>query len=593
MKVSLRYLGLGVAVALTLATVVCALTVPQGHRLIVFGDLTQATLLGMATLLMWRNARASRGNTRLFWGLFALGCATWFGAQLSWVYYEVYRKIDVPDPSLMDSLFFLHIVPFMAAVALRPHRRRGTGLHLGSIDLALLLVWWVYLYSFIVIPWQYVAFSPPLYALSFNALYVVQHTVLVVALAFLCVRSSGMWRRVYGHLLIASGIYAVSSRVINWAIDRNTYYTASIYDVPLVLSMAWFVYAGVYGTRLRARADVAPETWEGAAVWPARLAMAAILSLPLMGVWAFLEKDIPGEVRMFRLMLTLGAVLVLTFLLFLKQHLMDRELIRLLQTTRDSFNDLQRLQDQLIQSEKMASLGQLVAGAAHEINNPLTAILGYADILGAHGSLADEHRSLLGKIEQQARRTKTLVAHLLSFAKQVPAEKTVVSISTLLRNAIKLREVDLSARQVKVELHIDPDLPNVYGDSNQLLQVCYHIINNALDVLQRLPDALLVVTARRVGADVELSFADNGTGIKDPQRIFDPFYTTKPVGRGPGLGLSACYGIIQEHQGTITCFNGPESGATITILLPIAESEPADADAPAPAQHTATDKAAV
>jgi signal transduction histidine kinase len=124
---------------------------------------------------------------------------------------------------------------------------------------------------------------------------------------------------------------------------------------------------------------------------------------------------------------------------------------------------------------------------------------------------------------------------------------------------------------VKVELRIEPDLPNVYGDSNQLLQVCYHIINNALDALQGLPDALLTVTARQAGADVEIAFADNGTGIQDPQRIFDPFYTTKPVGHGPGLGLSACYGIIQEHQGTITCFNRPDSGAIISVLLPIAE----------------------
>ena len=343
--------------------------------------------------------------------------------------------------------------------------------------------------------------------------------------------------------------------------------------------MAWFVHAGVYASRLRTRTDVAPETWEGAAVWPARLAMAAILSLPLMGVWAFVEKSIPGEVKIFRILLTLGAILVLTFLLFLKQHLMDRELIRLLQSTRDSFNDLQRLQDQLIQSEKMASLGQLVAGAAHEINNPLTAILGYADILGSHSSLEDEHRSLLGKIEQQARRTKTLVTHLLSFAKQVPTEKTVVSITSLLRNAMKLREVDLAARQVKVELRLDPDLPNVYGDSNQLLQVCYHIINNAIDALHGLPDALLVVSAQQIGADVEISFADNGSGIENPQRIFDPFYTTKPVGGGTGLGLSACYGIIQEHQGTITCFNRPESGAIISILLPSAAAESeSDAD---------------
>ena len=569
-KSFIRYACLVSAVALTLASLIAAFAMKEGYALTSFGDVAQVVLLSSATLVMAMNARASRGNARLFWGLFALGMFTWLCAQMGWVYYEVYKKVEVPDPYLGDSLFFLHIVPFMAAVALRPHRRRDSALHLGSIDLALLLVWWVYLYSFIVIPWQYVALSPPLYAFSFNALYVVQHTVLLVALAFLWARSAGMWRRIYGHLLIASLIYAVSSRVINYAIDENTYYTGSKYDIPLVLSMAWFVAAGVYAAKLRQRRDLEPETWEGAAVWPARLAMVAIITLPAMGLWGYFENGVPASVKMFRVVLTLAAILVLTFLLFLKQHLMDRELIRLLQTTRDSFNDLQRLQDQLVHSEKLASLGQLVAGAAHEINNPLTAILGYADILGAHEKLDDEHRNLLGKIEQQARRTKTLVSHLLNFAKQVPAEKTMVSIGSLLRSAVKLREVDLAARRIKVETDIEPDLPSVYGDSNQLLQVCQHIFNNAIDALHGRPGALLRIAAVERDAELVIAFSDNGPGVKDPQKIFDPFYTTKPVGSAPGLGLSACYGIIQEHQGSIECFNRAEGGATITIHLPIA-----------------------
>jgi signal transduction histidine kinase len=573
MRLPVRYVCVGIAVALAMGTLVGALTMQRSYRLIAAGDMAQAILLALATLMMLMNARAARGNARLFWGLFTFGCFTWFCAQFGWVYYEVFRRTDVPDPSLIDSLFFLHIVPFMAAVALRPHRRRGPALHLGSIDLALLVVWWVYLYTFIVIPWQYIEHDPALYAMSFNMLYGMQHAVLLVALGFLWFRSGGVWRHVYGHLLAASALYAVSSRVVNWAIDRHVYYTGSVYDVPLVCSMAWFVVAGVYAARLRSRAPSEPETWEGAAVWPARLAMAAILSLPLMGVWAFVDGETPAKITMFRTLLTLGAILILTFLLFLKQHLMDRELIRLLQTTRDSFSELQLLQEQLIHTEKLASLGQLVAGAAHEINNPLTAILGYADLLSAKGSLADEHRTLLSKIEQQARRTKTLVTHLLSFAKQVPAEKTMVSLGALLRNALKLREVDLAAQQIRVAIDAPEDLPNVYGDSNQLLQVCQHIINNAVDALHATPDAFLRVTAHVDGGAVVLEFADNGPGVKDPQRIFDPFYTTKPIGRGPGLGLSACFGIVQEHQGTIVCSNRPEGGATITIRLPAVETD--------------------
>lgn len=572
MRPPIRTLALVVAGLLVAATAVSALVFPQSYALITFENIAQALLLALATVVMFLNARAARGTARLFWGLIALGCLTWLGAQLFWVYYEVLRKSEVPDPSLVDSLFFLHVVPFMAAVALRPHRRRDSGLHLGSIDLALLLVWWVYLYTFIVIPWQYIRQSPPDYAASFNTLYAVQHGVLLATLGLLFLRSHGTWRRVYANLFGASALYAVSSRLINWAIDRDLYYTGSIYDIPLAASMGWFVLLGVYAARLRPQAENEPETWEGAAVWPARLAMATILSLPLMGVWAFFDREVPRDVQMFRLLLTLAAILALTFLLFLKQHLMDRELIRLLQTTRDSFHELQQLQAQLIHSEKLASLGQLVAGAAHEINNPLTAILGYADLLGSHDTLDERHRALLAKIEHQARRTKTLVSHLLSFAKQVPAEKTLVSPGTLLRNALKLREVDLSARRISVTLDVPPDLPSVHGDSNQLLQVFQHIINNAMDALQSTPEAQLRVAAWVEDADVVIDFADNGPGVKDPQRIFDPFYTTKPVGRGSGLGLSACYGIIQEHQGTIACCNRAAGGASIVLRLPVSVS---------------------
>jgi signal transduction histidine kinase len=573
MRVSKRQASLAVAAALAAGTVISAFGAKPGYGLTSFGNLAQAGLLVLATLVFWGNARSSRGNTRVFNALLALGCLTWFAAQLCWVYYEVWLRTEVPDPSLVDSLFFLHIVPFMAAMALRPHRQRGSGLHLGSIDLLLLLSWWVYLYAFVVIPWQYVRHSPPLYAMSFNALYAVQHIVLLAALGYHYLRSSGTWRAVYGNLLAASATYALSSRLINWAIDRRAYYTGSVYDIPLVVAMAWFVYTAVLAGRLRGGATAEAEIAESAAVWPARMAMAAILSLPLMGVWSFANEAVPQEVQMFRIVLTLGAILALTFLLFLKQHLMDRELIRLVQTTRDAFNDLQQLQAQLIHTEKLASLGQLVAGAAHEINNPLTAILGYADILAAKGSLGDDHRALLEKIEQQARRTKALVSHLLSFAKQVPAEKTMVSVGTLLRHAVKLRETDLSRHDIALTLDVPDALPNVYGDSNQLLQVCQHILSNAIDALQATPGGALLVAARASEGDVVLEFSDNGPGIKDPQRIFDPFYTTKPVGRGSGLGLSACYGIVQEHQGTITCFNRPEGGATIAICLPIAEAE--------------------
>jgi two-component system NtrC family sensor kinase len=259
-------------------------------------------------------------------------------------------------------------------------------------------------------------------------------------------------------------------------------------------------------------------------------------------------------------------MLVMGTLVFFKQHLLDRELLRLLNASQESFDNLRRVQAQLVQSEKLASLGQLVGGAAHELNNPLAAMLGYSDLLAAT-QLSGEQRTLMQKIEQQVRRTRTLVSSLLSFAKQVPAEKTLVDINALVQTAVKLCLPQARGPNVQVHTNFAGELPRVLGDSNQLLQVCLHITNNALHALAETGGAL-TVSSRLQDTSVVLEFSDTGPGMQEPDRVFDPFYTTRPVGQGPGLGLSVCYGIIQEHNGKIAGHNRPEGGATFRIELP-------------------------
>ena len=310
--------------------------------------------------------------------------------------------------------------------------------------------------------------------------------------------------------------------------------------------------------------------------WPhsagTRLGMAAIFSLPLFALWSLFDTGIPQRVRTFRLVLTLCGMLLMGTLVFFKQHLLDRELLRLLQASQESFENLRRVQAQLVQSEKLASLGQLVGGAAHELNNPLAAMVGYSDLLAAT-NLSDEQRALTHKIEQQVRRTRTLVSSLLSFAKQIPAEKTLVDVNALLQTAVKLCLPQARGPNVQVHTDFADDLPRVLGDSNQLLQVCLHITNNALHAMAE-TGGLLTVTAHSQNASVVIEFSDSGSGMQEPDRVFDPFYTTRPVGQGPGLGLSVCYGILQEHNGTITGQNRPEGGAIFRIELPAATDYP-------------------
>ena len=233
--------------------------------------------------------------------------------------------------------------------------------------------------------------------------------------------------------------------------------------------------------------------------------------------------------------------------------------------------DAASLQSKLMHAEKMAAVGQLVSGVAHEVNNPLTAILGFADLLMDNQELPDSARKDLRVILQEAQRTKQIVQNLLSFARQMPPQWTPLQLTPILKRTIQLRAYDFHSRGVVVVENYQDALPLVMGDSQQLQQVFLNILNNAYDAVKESPGARIEITISRQGEFVEVAFRDNGHGIVQPDRIFDPFYTTKQVGEGTGLGLSICYGIVKEHSGEIFCANNSDApGATFTVRFPAA-----------------------
>lgn len=230
------------------------------------------------------------------------------------------------------------------------------------------------------------------------------------------------------------------------------------------------------------------------------------------------------------------------------------------------------LRDKLVHAEKMAAVGQLVSGVAHEVNNPLTAILGFADLLMENPDLSDGARKDLRVILQEAQRTKQIVQNLLSFARQMPPQRNSLQLNLILRRTIQLRAYDFNSHGVEVVEHLDEDLPDVVGDAHQLQQVFLNILNNAYDAVREVgrPARIEIMTTKS-GDGVEVSFSDNGEGISHPDKIFDPFFTTKEVGKGTGLGLSICYGIVKEHGGEILCHNNVGGkGATFIVRLPAA-----------------------
>lgn len=569
-----RHVWVVFTAALILACAVAALNLPHSHSLTAFGDVTQLLLVAFAAVLMTWNAVSSQGHARGFWFLMAAGCCLWAASLGAWTFFEVVRRREVPEPFFGDVILFIHIVPFMAAVALRPHRPQAEKkLYFSTLNFLMLLIWWVFLYAFTVFPNQYVTLNSPAYNQNYDLLYLFENLVLLVVLGLLTTNVQGPWKRVYWNLFIAAGLYTWSSEEINAAITRGQYYTGSWYDIPLVTSMCWLIFAGLMARDVKpAPESAAPPSSKWLALSP-RLAMLAILSLPAMGFWSQFRDPSAPPIRHFRLLVTLAAMLVLGGFVFLRQYLLDRELMRLLEESRQSLENLKRLQTQLVQKEKLASLGQLVSGAAHEINNPVAAILGYSELLAANRDLDPSQVTMAQKIGHQARRTRDLLSGLLNFAQQTPAEKTLVEVAPLLQRALQMKMLQMETKGIRVHTTIAPSLPRTWGNPSQLLQCCLEIIGNAMDALEEAGGGTLWVSARSEDNEILLKFSDSGPGILEPQRVFDPFYTTKPVGKGTGLGLSATYGVVQDHGGQISCHNRPEGGAVFVLRLPVAGSE--------------------
>lgn len=234
-------------------------------------------------------------------------------------------------------------------------------------------------------------------------------------------------------------------------------------------------------------------------------------------------------------------------------------------------NETAALHSKLAQTEKLAAVGQLVSGVAHEVNNPLTAILGFSDLLLNDASLPEHAKKDLRVIMQEAQRTKTIVQNLLSFARQVPPQRAPVDINALLRKTLQLRAYDLNNRRIEIVEQFTEPLPPIIGDKHQLQQVFLNVLNNAYDaVLETGRPGRIEIATAATATHVEISFRDNGPGVSQAERIFDPFFTTKEAGKGTGLGLSICYGIVRQHGGEITCRNNQDGpGATFTLRLPI------------------------
>lgn len=557
------------AAGLLLAFALAPEVFPNPFFRVVLGDLVPIAVITAACTLSALNAFDSRGHTRLFWGLMTAGMGMWWFNQACWVWYEVIVRKPVPDPFPGDIVLFLHIVPIMAAVAIRPHQAdKREGMWRSALNVVILLVWWIVVYAFFVFPEEYIVSNIPVYTLRWDVLYVVESLMLIALSGTAFFSTSGAWRELYRNIFFASIFYAFASEAMNAAIARGTYHTGGVYDLAFLAAILSFLWTIISARSRLAETQTKPSIRRPSRYLAPQLAKLAMLSLPVMGYWAlFISRD-ELYLRQIRFAVALGGVAILAFVVFLKQHLLDQRLVQLLKHSRKSFDNLQRLQGRVVQQAKLASLGELVALAAGELEFPLSAILTNSESMAASSNLSREQLANAQKIGQQARRTRELVSDLLSFAQQTPGEKLPLELKPLLQRAVQMEGFKLENKKISLTVECNHPVPRVLGNPNQLLQAFIQIVENAIDALQENGGGQLRVSLWREGHELIMQFADSGPGLRDPERVFDPFYTTKPVGKGTGLGLSATYGVVQDHKGQISCYNRPEGGAVFEIRLP-------------------------
>ena len=298
---------------------------PPGLVRAAASDIVCALLMFFVLMVASLNAISSKGRMRVFWMFQATGWGLWLIDQLLWVVFDLVLQQKMPAMFSADAILFMAGVPMLAGLLLRPHLQPSKrSARLGALDFSLLLLWWLYLYVFYVICWQYVSPDLASYDRNYDLLYTGEALVLASVLGVFCYRTSGQWRKFYGYFLGVVLFNSIAFYLINRALEKGIYYTGSWYDLPYSASFAAFTAVALAGRGLSSTAETsADETY---ASWIATFAMMAVLSLPLMAAFALLSHDIPGSVARFRVLVTLGTMFVMAFLIFLKHYRLSEEL---------------------------------------------------------------------------------------------------------------------------------------------------------------------------------------------------------------------------------------------------------------------------
>lgn len=569
--------GLSLGAGAIVASWLAATFLPKGFALAAFGDTLQMALCAAVTVLAFQNFLRNPARARIFWFLIFSGALLWTASDGIWALYELWFARPVPDVPLVDILLFLKIVPLTAAIVVAPDQGEHPSLRaFGLLDVLILMLYSLYLFAFGVFAYRLLPGAVETYNFHFNLAETLGNLLLIIAAGIAVVRSEARWRVLYRLYFFAAAFYGLGSNASNVAIDTGHYYTGSFYDIPLIASLAAFVCMALAG-RTEKKDETFPKasnhseaSSRSAVFTSSHLAMLVALSTPLLGIWLLSSASAPPQLRPFRLGITLLTIFLLALFLSIKQELLTAGLFGSLLSLSETYSRIDRFKTHLSQSDKLTSLGELVAQVANQIKGCMTSILDASARLTSRPDAESRVQTMAGKIGQYALRTNVLVDNMLHFAQETPLRLAPLEVKPLIERALHLSHM-AKLPDVRLDLSEQGTCPLVRGDSGQLMHVFLQLISNAVDALEESGGGTFDVTIRPSGSQLLIEFADSGPGLAEPQRVFEPFYTTKPVGKGTGLGLSTCYGIIQQHEGEIFCRNRPGGGAVFSILLPIAD----------------------
>src|SRR5208283_1635094 len=464
------------AAGLVAFSLLAATLLPKGFLLAAIGDLLQAGLMTAATVVAFQNFRRSRANVRSFWLLVFAGALLWLASLVVWSIYELGFQRPDPDVPAVHILLFVKLVPLTAAFALDPHTSHDSRSRtFGLLDVSILMLYSLYLYCVYVFAYRLLPGATSIYNFHFNLADAIGNQIFTLVAAVYVFRAQGSWRSMCRIYFLAAALYELASDLGNVAIDQGRYYTGSLYDVPLIASLAAFLCFCLAGKALlqdpplSAPAPLPPDKLRQPPVFlSSHLAMVVTLSAPAIGIWLLVRSSSARDLFAFRLDLTLVTIFLLALLLSIKQDLLTTSLIGTFQRLSDTYSNIDRFKSHLVQGEKLASLGELVAQVANQIKGAMAAIRELSASITARSGSDPRIPAMAGKINQYAQRTDVLVQNMLRFAQETPLEIVSLDAQSLIDSALHLSRIS-KLPNIRVDLHQQGSSSFVRGDSSQLL----------------------------------------------------------------------------------------------------------------------------